>query len=272
MLPQAINLPGVGNARELGGYAIGKKHVKRGVLLRSADLSQATPEALRLLHDEYRLQTLVDLRMTVEQRRKPDPQVSGATNRCVNIIEMEDFPVPEDVDPAQLDLLDDPNASRLDLFELAYEFGMVGPQMYVDFLLGERGKAGYADFLREVLDLDDGRAILWHCTDGKDRTGVAAMLVLFALGASRDTVLADYLLTNDYNAATVDAAMRQFAASPMPEDKREVLRVMVGGVAESYLVRAIEALVEHFGGVDGYLRELGVGESEKRELQHRFLA
>ena len=272
MLKQAIDLPGVGNARELGGYAVQDKHVREGVLLRTAALTRATPEALERLRVTYKLQTIVDLRMTIERDRQPDPQVSGATNRPLTIIEMEDYPVPEGLDPSALDLLNDPSANRMELFELSYEFGMVGPNMYEQFLLGERGKAGYAEFFRELLALEDGRAILWHCTDGKDRTGCAAMLLLFALGASRQTVLEDYLLTNEYNASLIEAAVGHFAAHPMPPEKLEVLKIMVGAVAESYMAHVIDVLEERYGSVEGYVRDaLGVSEAELGLLRDKFL-
>lgn len=277
MLKQAIDLPGVGNARELGGYAVQDRHVREGVLLRTAGLNRATPEAIARLHDTFRLQTLVDLRMTFERNNQPDPQVPGATYRPLTIIEMEDFPVPEGLDPSKLDLLNDPSANRMELFELSYEFGMVGPDMYEQFLLGERGKAAYAEFFRELLALEDGRAILWHCTDGKDRTGCAAMLVLCALGADRKTVLADYLLTNDFNAQLIDAALHHFATpqqlAEMPAQKLEVLRVMVGGVSEEYLANAMDVLEERYGSVGAYLRdELDVGEAELKQLRAILLA
>ncbi|MBR3327551.1 MAG: tyrosine-protein phosphatase [Atopobiaceae bacterium] len=272
MLKQAINLPGVANARELGGYAVGDKRVKQGILLRSADLGRATPEAIERLHDVYHTQVVVDFRMGIEQEKRPDPQVAGATNRRLSIIEMEDFPVPEGIDPSKLALFNDPTANRMQLFEITYEYGMVGPELYVNFLTRERGKQGFAAFFRELLELSEGRAILWHCTDGKDRTGCAAMLLLSALGASRRMALDDFLLTNDYNARAVEAAMRQFAAYPMPKEKLEALRVMVGGVAESYMAHTIDVLEERYGSVEGYLRdELGVGTRELNLLRNKFL-
>ena len=263
MLKHAIDLPGVGNARELGGYAIGDRRVKDGVLLRTGDLGRAAQEAIERLHSEYHVQTVVDLRMNVERDIQPDPQIPGATNRGLSIIEMEDFPIPDGMDPSKLELLNDPTANRMEMFELAYESGVVGPNMYVSFLTGERGKKSFADFFSELLKLEDGRAILWHCTDGKDRTGCVAMLVLSALGADRQTVLEDFLLTNAYNTARIDAAMRYFNTESMSADKLEVLRVMVGGVEGSYMERAMDVLEERYGSVKGYLLdELGVGQAE----------
>ena len=272
MLDHALDLPGVGNARDLGGYAVGQKHVKEGVLLRTASLVGATPDALQRLHDTYHLQTVVDLRMSAEQSAQPDPEVPGAGNHPITIIEMEDFPVPEDLDPGKLELLNDPTANRMKLFDISYEYGFLGPSMYENFLLGERGKAGYAEFFRELLALEDGRALLWHCTDGKDRTGCAAMLVLSALGASRQTVIEDYLLTNDYNAAMLEAVRQRVASYPMSDDKRNALLFMSGGVSQNYMEHVFDVLDERYGGVEGYLRdELGVGEAQREQLRSMFL-
>jgi protein-tyrosine phosphatase len=273
MLKQAIELPGVGNARELGGYAIADKHVKSGVLLRSAGLDRASSEALERLESDYRLQALVDLRMSMEQTRLPDPQVPGATNYHLPVMEIQDFPVPEGLDPAAFDLLNDPKANKMKLFDIAYEYGMVGPDLYVNFVMGARGKKAYADFFRILLDLDDDRAVLWHCTDGKDRTGCASALLLSALGADRQTVREDYLLTNEFNAPLLAATQQRLAGRPMPQDKLDALLFMVGKVSEAYLNRAFDAIEQSYGSVEGYLRdELGVGAEETRLLRDKFLA
>ena len=272
MLRQAIDLPGVGNARELGGYAAGAGRVRDGVLIRTAGLGKVTLEALKRLRDEYRVQYVVDFRMSAERRALPDPVIDGAENLGLSVVEMDDFAIPEGVDPSLIKVLTEPGADRMVLFETSYAYGMLGPQVYVDFLLGERGKRAYAAFFQALLRLDEGRALLWHCTDGKDRTGCAAMLVLGALGASRETVLADYLLTNEYNASVVDAVRGQAEALGMPAEKADAFVFMCGGVVERYMVQAMETLEERYGGVTGYLAdELGVGESELAELRRKFL-
>lgn len=276
MLKQAIDLPGVGNARELGGYAIGDRKVRGGVLLRTASLSKIEPEAIQRLRDEYRLQTVVDFRMAGEQSHVPDPEIPGATNLQLSVVELADYPIPEGADPALMAkttaILKDPRADRMELFEISYQLGMVGPDSYEAFLLGERGKAAYAAFFRTILELEDGRAILWHCTDGKDRAGCASALVLSALGASRGLLLEDYLLTNEFNAVVVEGVRQKAAAYQMPPEKRDALVFMTGGVVASYLTHVLDLLVERYGSVEAYLaEELGVGAAEREELRARFL-
>ncbi|MBO6229591.1 MAG: tyrosine-protein phosphatase [Ruminiclostridium sp.] len=269
MLKQAIDLNGVGNARELGGYAVGDKYIKKGVLLRTAVLSSVAPEAIDKLQSEYRLQTVIDFRMTGECQSIPDPGISGVRNIHLPVIEMDDYPVQ---DP-ELTAKFANGGDRMEMFELSYKAGMLGSDIYVNFLLGERGKKAYREFFRILLEHDPEKgAVLWHCTDGKDRTGCAAMLLMSALGARRETIIADYMLTNEYNAAQIEAVRQKTAAYPMPPEKREALLFMCGAVVESYMTKAIGSLNEKYGSIEGYLNEeLSIGKSEVTMLRKKYL-
>lgn len=270
MYRQQIDLPGVGNARELGGYAIGNRHVKGGVLLRAAGLNQASPEALDALQNKYRVQTVIDFRMSDERRSSPDPEIPGTRNIHLPVLEQADMLA--DVDPTLIEKYADPNMDRMEMFNVAYESGMLSDQLYARFLTSERGKLAFRSFFETLLRLEENRAILWHCTDGKDRTGCAAMLTLFALGADRETVMRDYLLTNDYNAPKLSAIRQRIAPLGWPEAKVNALLFMSGGVSEVYMNSGIEALVKEYGTVETYLaRELGVGREEQEALRRRFL-
>lgn len=268
MAKNAIDLPGVSNARELGGYPVGDKYIKKGVLLRTGGLNGAAPEALSILSETYRVRTVVDFRMKTEQDRLPDPHIEGAENIAASVIEFEDYP---DNDPALFEEFVKPNADRMKLFELAYSSGVVGYDAYDLFLLGERGKTAYRRFFGVLLEASDG-AVLWHCTDGKDRTGCAAMLLLLALGASRETIMEDYLLTNISNAAIFDAVQQKAVALLMSPEKRDALIFMSGCVVGRYMEHALETLNERYGSVIGYLRdELGVGDTEINMLKEKYL-
>lgn len=270
MLKQAIDLPGVGNARELGGYAIGERRVKSGVLLRTAGLDRATPEAMDALQNRYRVKTVIDFRMSDERTPLPDPAIPGAENLHLPVLEQADMLV--DVDPSMIEKYTDPNVDRMELFSAAYETGMLDDQLYVRFLTSERGRATFRGFFKALLALEDERAILWHCTDGKDRTGCAAMLLLFALGADRETVIRDYMLTNDYNAPRLSVLRQKIEPLGWPQAKAEALLFMSGGVSEVYMNNGINALVREYGTVEAYFaRELDVGKEEREALSRKLL-
>lgn len=268
MPQQEIILPGVANARELGGYAIGEKHIRKGLLLRSGKLTDATPEALNSLQEKYRVQTVVDLRMTVERNMHPEPEVPGAENLHLPLMEMDEFKA---IGPELLQEYADGNRESLALFNAAYKIGMFDEQLYSRALLPECGKKAWKGFFRALLALEEDRALLWHCVDGKDRAGCAAMLLLFALGADRETVLRDYMLTNEF------IPPREFGVKGMllflwPKVKVKALRFATGTVFERYMNSAIDTLNREYGSVTEYLRqEIGVDAAEREALRARFL-
>ena len=272
MLKNEISLPGINNARELGGYKAGDKVIKHGLLIRTGALKDAAPEAVELLKNKYNLKAIVDFRMQSERINIPDPEVEGAKYYGFSVVEMEDyFARAKDVREVDKQLLWKTN-DRMALFEQAYEYGMLGPETYVSFLMEDRGKKAYKEFFKVLLDVEENGAVLWHCTDGKDRTGLAAMLILIALGADKDTVMEDYMLTNVYNSQTLEYVKSRLAGSDMPQRKRDALMFMLGGVVERYMTGAIEALINSYGSVKEYMfEELSVGDPELKVLRRKFL-
>ena len=98
------------------------------------------------------------------------------------------------------------------------------------------------------------------------------MLLLFALGADRETVMRDYLLTNECNAAGLAAIRGKVEPLGWPEDKVEALLFMSGGVSEAYMKNGIDALIREYGSVEGYLaQELDVGKEEREKLRRKLL-
>ena len=273
-MKQEIILPGVRNARELGGYPAGGRTIRKGVFIRTAALDQISEEGLQRLQDDYHVQTVIDFRMSVQQSRLPDPVIADCENLRLPVVEVEDFPIEQYSKefPDLLKMYNDPKKDPFRFFQLMSDTGMINDKVYAGFLLGERGIRAYRSFFQAVLSLEEGRAILWHCTDGKDRTGCAAMLLLYALGASEETIYADYLLTNEYHAAALEAVRKKAEPYHLTPDKTDLLLFLSGGVSRCYLENGIKAICEHFGSVEGYLAgALGVGEEEQKIIRSRFL-
>jgi protein-tyrosine phosphatase len=118
----------------------------------------------------------------------------------------------------------------------------------------------FAEFFGHLLESD--APTVFHCTAGKDRTGFAAALVLHALGASRDEVVRDYLLTNDR------LKPPSFAWRGLEPHVGAVL----WGVRMEFLDAAFEAVEQDYGGLDAYLREgLRLGAPERERLRSLYL-
>ena len=87
MLKNEVKLEGVRNARELGGFPVGTKVVKKDVLIRTGTLEHAKEDAIRVLNEQYRVQAIIDFRMTGEGRKAPDPEVPGAKKVHLTVVE-----------------------------------------------------------------------------------------------------------------------------------------------------------------------------------------
>lgn len=236
-----VDLGGVYNVRDLGGYpGVDGRMVRRGLLFRASSLHRlADADAWR----DFGASTVIDLRY----RR-----------------EIDAFPLPEFIDEAlHLPVLPDDWTSRFDKRTLPpAEFLAT---VYDDML--DLGSGTVIDIL-DRLTRDDALPAVFFCMAGKDRTGVVAAVVLSLLGVSEEDIADDFALSGDEVVALVeDLRMREdFEAHPMMNQPEALLRAPRAAM-EMFLARA---RVEH-GGLDGWVRNLGVPERTIRALRTNLL-
>jgi protein-tyrosine phosphatase len=118
----------------------------------------------------------------------------------------------------------------------------------------------FAEFFGYLLASDE--PTVFHCTAGKDRTGFAAALALFALGATREEVMRDYLLTNQ-RLKPPAGAWRELAPEAV---------AVLWGVQPEFLLAAFEAVDREHGSLEAYLRDgLGLRDAERAQLRTLYL-
>ena len=270
---QSLSLTGVNNARELGGYAAEDgKTVKRGVLLRTAKLANAAEEDIERLLSVYHLAVDVDFRGDQEIESAPDPEMEGV--EYLNIHILDDSTGPSEEMEAEIAALEEQGVEidKITRLRLMQKYGGFTDQMYVDFLSSDAGKAGYSSFFRALLALPEDRAILFHCSQGKDRTGCGAMLILFALGADEETVMQDFLLTNEYNAALIAEEREYLTENGIGEDELDTYMKAMDQVYPEFMANTVQWMTETYGSpLDYIIRELGVTEAEIQALRDKFL-
>ena len=266
-----IPLEGLPNTRDLGGiHTMDGKQIVPARLIRSGALYEATPADITRLAGECRLGTVVDFRTSVERSQKPDPEIDGVINIFNPILNEETvgitFEDEEEGKPKQ--------DAIIGMLEHASSLGG-NPELYVDKLyenlvMDEHAAAYYSRFFDILLEAD-GRAVLWHCTAGKDRVGVGTALLLSALSVDRDTIIRDFIRTNDYvmeNAVKTADMVRE-----KTKDVRlaECVKVLLT-VSEDYIRHAFSAMETACGSVDAYLNErIGINERKQAELKRKFL-
>jgi len=255
MSPQSIPVDGAVNLRDLGGYTTsGGRQVMRGKLLRSgtlAYLSEQGKEQFAALD----VALICDLRRDVERNEEPTPFPAGAPQR----LEISIDPGSAVAMRERLGRVD------LDLSERVSFMASVTAELVRDHA------DDYAEMFAGLLDMRDG-AFLVHCSAGKDRTGIACALILHALGVAEETVIADYLLTNqtiDYEGFVLPRIAARFEGTVLPP-KESIMAL--AGVREEYLRAAYDAVKTQFDDVEHYIEAaVGLDADARETLQERFL-
>ena len=194
-----------------------------------------------------------------------DPVIGGVCNTHLDVISIQEFEQQgmADVDINELDIIR--------LVELCEQMGKLDDKMYIGFLEAETGKRAFSQFFRILLAADPDRAVLWHCTSGKDRTGLAAMLTLSALGAEESDIIDDYMLTNEYNAGRIEGTKKHLRARDCDEALIEKAALVFDAVDRRFMENAIAYLKEKYGSVVGYIRsELNISDIEIEILKEKY--
>lgn len=240
---RAVPAATVVNLRDLGGIALDRdRRVRQGVLFRSGQLSDLDPDRDRAVA-ALGVRTVVDLRTADERQWAPDRLPQRARLFVADVL--GDHP---GVAPARLRaLLADPDEAKRALGGGRAE--ELFAETYRKMVLSPGAAAAYRAFLEAVAD-PGARPLLFHCTAGKDRTGWAAAVLLMILGASRETVRADFLAVNP----AVRAAFAPYVQKFLDGGGDPVVATAVVEVRPRYLDVALDAMDERWGGLDGYVR------------------
>ncbi len=259
---RVLPLEGGRNFRDLGGYeTAGGKSVKWGHVYRSGVMDGLTDADYDYLSD-LGIKTVCDFRASGEREEEPTDWRAGQ-------IDYLTFP-----DPAG----DDDMSRAFAAVLMAPD--VTGEQVRDVFIEAYRSMhLGYAPAYTEMFNqLANGNIPLaFNCSAGKDRTGVAAALVLSALGVPRETVVADYALSEqvvDFMAefevgrADVDPDSPYAFFARLPADVvRPIMRT-----EPAYIEATFEAIEAEYGSVESFIQsELDVDNGELARIRARLL-
>lgn len=262
---QQLTTTSIINARDLGGYhTVDGKTIKRGLLLRTAKLSTATEEDIAILKNDYNLGYVIDMRVGGEAGTDTDPVIEG--------VEQVNLPVGITAFITKSYAATDPE-ERLAILKKIYEDGEIGEYFYANALKQDSVRKQYKLFFDVLLKSKGEKAVLWHCSHGKDRTGIGAALLLYVFGVDEETIMKDFLLTNEFYAGAEDAAREQFMTLfPDEPDLANAMAALSGGVKEQYLRHAIDYMKEESGSVEAFVREkIGVSDEDIGLLRSYYL-
>lgn len=249
---------GIHNFRDYGGWdAEGGGKVRTGLLWRSGQhigASEADLQAVRALG----IRTVVDLRGLSERSRNPCKRPEGFDG------EVFFYDGETSSSPPHMDVDEGTTTEEFARQRMIAVYTRMPRNVAMISMFGQ--------YLR-LLAERDGPSLV-HCFAGKDRTGVAAMLMLHVLGVSRENQMAEFLRTNDA------PTLQVLAAQSVPGIEQRLGRKLEGGaikalleVRRDYLETFWKVVEEDHGTLDTYIeRTLGVDELLREQLRNRFVA
>lgn len=243
-------LPGTAgrNLRDLGGYeTTDGRRVKPGLLYRSGRLDNLSADEHRLLA-ALGIRHLCDFRTAAEVAEHGNPDLGAElVERC------------QDDSTADLTGTLESLLARQQQGETV-DWAAVMQSSY--YGMGKR----YATQFRALFDTlksEDSLPILYRCTGGKDRTGVASALVLTVLGVPEKTVVADYHLSERYPVTSVNSEV-------FPKELIQLSALKA--THPDYIRAAFDGIRAEYGSLERYVHEvLGFSEADITSLRERVL-
>jgi protein-tyrosine phosphatase len=242
---RCLKVEGACNFRDVGGYkTTSGKQVKWGKVYRSADISRLTENDLGLLKAR-RIYTVVDLRETAESKKAPDRLLPNSDYILCSVTE--------------------------DVTDWTKQMQQIssGDSMMVAFYsktetLGKK----YKPMFQKLLMLPDTSSILYHCSAGKDRTGIGTALFLYTLGVPMETIVQDYLASNIYRQQENEKLVRILTQNT---NVKEAVARDMASAKSTYLEATFKSINQQYGSIENFLKEeLGIDKKEIKKLKKKY--
>ena len=267
---RTLTFDGIENARELGGLVMQDgRTIRCGMLVRSGELSEASDSDVSVLKERFGLTDVFDFRFEMERSRKPDREIEGVKNTWLSTLPQAFLKV---FATGRADSTTVQSASLMDAL-VSYAFRPQAQEMagklYPAIVSDTTSQRRYGEFLRGVLEADGG--VLWHCSQGKDRCGWGSAFVLAALGASRETIVEDFALSNVSYEKAIEAISARVIEKGGGEPELAFIRAMVGVNVENF-ERTLDLIESQYGSLPAYLEKaLGFTAGEQEQMKAKYL-
>lgn len=222
------------NIRDLGGIVNrdGLK-IKNGLFVRSSHLGDFSDNDLTNLKNNYNINTIIDLRNKGEVLEMPDRLLDGMKYFHIPILSGSRAGLSHEKSGVSLDKV--PNMCEL----------------YRGMAISETSRRQMKKILKIIMD-SKRQCVLFHCTIGKDRTGIIALLILTMLDVPIETIYEDYLYTNvitepealELRQAIIDKTHNEEYADEVKDTHL---------AQKEYMDSIIEYMEEEYGSVLGFI-------------------
>lgn len=250
------------NFRELGGYPTQDgRTVKHGMFYRCGALGELTEDEFEVV-ESLGLKAVYDFRSNAEAERLPDPVPNGAQYYHLSAakkLDQDDRKKSDDMSPeamekSMMEMMKNPDSDRM-----FREF------MYGDLAFSEAYQVMF-DNLRKA-----EAPIVFHCSAGKDRTGIAAILILLALGVDYETAMSDYEKTNEYRTEQIEALLKktEHLINGDPVTRKRLLSFE--GVNRVNAEYSFEMVLKRYGTYENFFEQhFGLNKEELQKFREMY--
>lgn len=179
---KTIHLRKQKNIRDIGGQ-YKDVNIRLNMLLRGRALLTLTPKQLEKLKTKHHLRTVIDLRDLMEQAQKPDQQLEGIRKYLMPVFADGKVGISHE---------DREKADKIAILRKLPPMSQLYYEMFHDECLDNLSK-----IIKFIINAnEEDYAIYYHCSEGKDRTGIISAVLLSMLGVSQKEIIKEYLYTN----------------------------------------------------------------------------
>ena len=249
-----IPMENASNFRDLGGIPTKDgRMVKWGKIYRSGKLSSLSDKDLDYFNT-IGINTVIDFRDDIEVEKD---KTRFPTNREVKGVRT---PIGDRSGNMQAQLKKQIRKADQDTFD-SEKFVADVMRQFVDSFAYQ-----YQPFL-DLVAAEENAPLLYHCTAGKDRTGLGTGLVLAMLGVDKEVIYSDFMMSNYYRNKQINKTLRKSSLVV----KQRVVQPLVE-VKESYIKAAFEAIDEKYGSMDNFLeKEYGLDAEKIKAIRDKYL-
>ena len=256
---KVINLTYTFNTRDLGGTKTKEGRViKDNLLIRSGVLKKLSIEDIEILKS-HNLRTVIDFRSEKEFIERPDVRIDNVT--YLNFPALRKHNLPKKKDDNHQD------SNLLQLVDKEYGGMKLMLNTYRELVTTKEGIEAYQNFFKILLEQEG--AFLWHCSQGKDRAGLAAFFLEYSLGVSLEDCINDYLYTN----IAMELKIEELTPLVLKlSDNDESLLPILRDVFEAkieYLNEALNTINNTYGSLDNFIDN--ILKVDKESLKNKFL-
>ena len=264
-MSERLNFESLNNTRDLGGMRTADgRTVKPGRLIRSGMLRSGSEADLARLSDM--IDVVVDFRTDQEIYEKPDPFITNVEYHHIPILSSWTAGVTWEVKE---------DFSEKQLFEELQKYPEKARQylrgIYKGFVSNAYYVSQYRRFVKILLE-DHDKAVLWHCTAGKDRAGFASVIAEELLGIDRQDIIADYLQTGLYIQEDLDRLTEALRMEyPDHGAVNDEAMGYLFGAKQTFIDAAYEKVEELYGTFDVFLKDaLKVTKEERYRIREMY--